>query len=205
MMRMISDQSPSSSLERGNAQSWSYWTPRFKWPPPSLCKNNIGMTNHHLFHKKWIKDKSGWLQRMISRWWNESFLKYWYWNYSWNGSFCFSVELFLVTLTSLSVKTFMWKGNSVAVTVTTTTIIIPVVICHHNQQLALFPVQDLLGDDKLPSTNRPHTYTHTKWHTYCHAYMYSVQDLLGEEKLPSTNRPANKQRLMTPTVEKVCE
>jgi dihydropyrimidine dehydrogenase (NADP+) len=29
------------------------------------------------------------------------------------------------------------------------------------------------------------------------------EDLLGEEKLPSSNRPANKQRLMTPTVEKV--
>merc|ERR1712066_695331 len=29
------------------------------------------------------------------------------------------------------------------------------------------------------------------------------EDLLAEENLPSTNRPANKQRLMTPTVEKV--
>jgi len=29
------------------------------------------------------------------------------------------------------------------------------------------------------------------------------EDLLGGDKLPSTNRPANKQRLMTPTVEKV--
>ena len=105
---------------------------------------------------KWIVSKVLILELLVKR----KFLFLW-------GTIC-------VTLTSLSVKTSICKENSVTVTVTTTTtIIIPVITCHHNQQHALyFTVQNLLGGDKLPNTNRPHTQNHTKWHTYCHTYVH---------------------------------